>query len=168
VKRRQAGFTLVETALAASLMVLVLIASLSILGAGLNWWQRGWDRIDAQQNARVALTHMVREIQGAKEVVSGSEAGTLIVADPAGNQYKYDLDGGNLRRAVKNKGSSSFSGYNLLAYGVATLVFTYDQPDIPAQSKVITIHLVTRDEQERDFDVTTAVALRLRVLDSGN
>jgi len=168
VRWRRAGFTLIETVIAASLMVLVLMASLSILQAGLKWWQRGWDRMDAQQNARVALAYMAREIQAAKEIVSGSDARTLIIADAAGNQYKYLLAGDNLQRAVKNKGSLSFSGYNLLAYGVQVLEFSYDQPGAPEESKVVTIHLVTRDARGRDFAVTTAAALRLRVLNSGS
>lgn len=168
MKWRCKGFTLIETILAASLMVLVLVAALSILSAGLKWWQRGWERMDAQQNARVALMQMTREIQAAKEIVSGSDAGTLIIDDATGNQYKYLLSGDNLQRAVKNKGSLSFSGYNLLAYGVQTLEFFYDRPEAPEQSKIVTIHLVIRDAGGRDFDVTTAAALRLRVLNSGS
>ncbi|WP_172613590.1 hypothetical protein [Moorella sp. E306M] len=167
VKWRRAGLTLIETVIAASLMVLVLMSSLSILQAGLKWWQRGWDRMDAQQNARVALMQMTREIQAAKEIISGSDAGTLIIADAAGNQYKYLLTGDNLQRAVKKKGSLSFSGYNLLAYGVQTLEFFYDHPEAPENSKTVTIHLVTRDAEGRDFDVTTAAALRLRVMNPG-
>lgn len=167
MKWRRAGLTLIETVIAASLMILVLMASLSILQAGLKWWQRGWDRMDAQQNARVALMQMTREIQAAKEIISGSDAGTLIIADAAGNQYKYLLSGDNLQRAVKKKGSLSFSGYNLLAYGVQTLEFFYDRPEAPENSKTVTIHLVTRDAEGRDFDVTTAVALRLRVMNPG-
>ncbi|MBC7325932.1 MAG: hypothetical protein H5T99_11575 [Moorella sp. (in: Bacteria)] len=116
----------------------------------------------------MALAYMAREIQAAKEIVSGSDAGTLIIADATGNQYKYLLSGDNLQRAVKNKGSLSFSGYNLLAYGVQTLEFFYDRPEAPEQSKIVTIHLVTRDAGGRDFDVTTAAALRLRVLNSGS
>lgn len=164
---RRAGFTLIETLIAASLMVLVLMASLSILQTGLNWWQRGWDRMDAQQNARVALMQMTREIQAAGQVVSGSGINTLIIADAAGNQYKYELSGSDLRRAVKNIGSLNFSGYNLLAYGVQTLEFFYDRPEAPEQSKIVTIHLVIRDAGGRDFDVTTAAALRLRVMNPG-
>ncbi|GEA19169.1 hypothetical protein E306M_23060 [Moorella sp. E306M] len=167
MKWRRAGLTLIETVIAASLMVLVLMSSLSILQAGLKWWQRGWDRMDAQQNARVALMQMTREIQAAKEIISGSDAGTLIIADAAGNQYKYLLTGDNLQRAVKKKGSLSFSGYNLLAYGVQTLEFFYDHPEAPENSKTVTIHLVTRDAEGRDFDVTTAAALRLRVMNPG-
>ncbi|WP_025775108.1 ComGF family competence protein [Neomoorella thermoacetica] len=161
--RWRAGFTLVETVLAASLMVLVLGASLSIMGAALSWWQRGWDRMDAQQNARIALMHMTGEIQAASQVVSGSNSQTLIIEDTGGNQYKYELAGDNLRRAVKNKGFLDFSGYNPLAYGVRTLEFTYDR-NPPEQSKMVTIHLVVRDGQGQDFAVTTTVALRLKVM----
>ncbi|WP_258359255.1 hypothetical protein [Moorella sulfitireducens (nom. illeg.)] len=164
---QRAGLTLIETVISATLVVLVLMASLSTLEAGLKWWQRGWDRMDAQQNARVALMQMTREIQAAKEIVSGSGTGTLIIADAAGNQYKYLLSGENLQRAVKNKGSSSFSGYNLLAYGVKTLEFFYDHPQAPEQSKIVTIHLVTRGDSGRDFEVTTAAALRLKLLNPG-
>ncbi|CEP66039.1 Prokaryotic N-terminal methylation site [Moorella glycerini] len=168
MKWRCKGFTLIETILAASLMLILLAAALSILTAGLNWWQRGWERMDAQQNARVALAYMAREVQAAKEIVSGSDAGTLIIADAAGNQYKYLLSGDNLQRAVKNKGSLSFSGYNLLAYGVQVLEFSYDQPGAPEESKVVTIHLVTSDARGRDFAVTTAAALRLKVMNGGS
>jgi type II secretory pathway pseudopilin PulG len=148
-------------------MVLVLGAALTILTAGLSWWQRGWNRMDAQQNARVALMQMTREIQAAGQVVSGSGRYTLIIADAAGNQFKYELSGTDLRRGVKNKGSLNFSGYNLLAYGVQTLEFFYDHPEAPAKSKIVTIHLVTRDAEGGDFDVTTAAALRLKAMNPG-
>ncbi|BCV21807.1 PilW family protein [Moorella sp. Hama-1] len=164
---RQQGFTLVETILAASLMLLVLVASLSILGAGLKWWQRGWDQMDAQQNARVALARMVREIRTAGSVVAGSDAHRLIIATSGGDQYKYELAGDNLRRAVKNRGAYDFSGYNPVAYGVQDLEFSYDRPEAPEKSKIITIHLVVRDAQGRDFTVTTRVALRLQIMNSG-
>lgn len=165
MKTRQGGFTLIETILAASLMVLVLFVALNTMGMGLRLWQRGWARTDAQQNARVALMQMTREIQAASQVISGSGRNTLIIADPAGNQYKYELNGSDLRRAVKNKGSLSFSGYNLIAYGVRTLEFFYDRPEAPEDSKLITIHLVTRgDSGGRDYEVITAVALRLKVM----
>lgn len=162
--RWRAGFTLVETVLAASLMVLVLGASLSIMGAALKWWQRGWDRMDAQQNARIALMHMTGEIQAASQVVADSNGQILIIEDTGGNQYKYELAEDNLRRAVKKKGSLDFSVSNPLAYGVRTLEFTYDRNKQPEQSKMVTIHLVVRDGQGQDFAVTTTVALRLKVM----
>ncbi|MGI9860038.1 prepilin-type N-terminal cleavage/methylation domain-containing protein [Moorella naiadis] len=165
---RQQGFTLVETILAASLMLLVLVSALSILGAGLQWWQRGWDQMDAQQNARVALARMAGEIRTAREVVAGSDDHILIVATSGGDQYKYELAGDNLRRAVKNKGAYDFSGDNPLAYGVQALQFSYDRPEAPEKSKIIFIRLVVRDAQGRDFTITTRVALRLRIMNSGN
>lgn len=160
----RAGLTMIETLVATSLMALVLMASLNIMGLGLSWWQRGWNRIDAQQNTRVALMHMTKEIQAAAEVIFGSNAEVLIIATPGGKQYKYELEGGNLRRAVKNRGSLTFEGYNLLAYGVQGLEFSYDRPEAPEMSRVITIRLVTCDAEGRDFKVTTGAAIRLRVM----
>ncbi|MDK2820105.1 MAG: hypothetical protein PWP31_70 [Clostridia bacterium] len=165
VKWQKGGFTLLEAVLSACLMAIVMTAALSILGNGLKWWQHSWDSIDAQQNARVALERMVNEISCAKTIVNGSNEEVLILEDGVGNQFKYQLDGTNLQKAVKNKGSLSFGGYNLLAYGVKDLKFTYSQPDNPENSKVVTIHIVTTDEkEEQDFSITTSVALRLKVM----
>lgn len=161
------GFTLIETIIAAGLIFLILGAALFVLNAGLQWWQRGWDRMDAQQNARVAMAHITREIQSAREIINGSDAGVLIIADAAGEQIKYLLAGETLQRAVKKSGSAVFGGYNLLAYGVKKLEFAYDRPEMPERSKMVTIHLVTYDKEGRDFAVSTAVALRLKVMNPG-
>ncbi|NLW07930.1 MAG: hypothetical protein GX039_08180 [Clostridia bacterium] len=155
---------MIEVLLAAALMVIIMTACLHISKISISWWQKGRDRIDAQQNARVAMMFLTGEIQAAREVVSGSNAEVLIIATLLGKQYRFELKDGNLRRAVKNPGSLTFEGYNLLAYGVKKLEFAYDRPALPQASRVVTIHLVCCDPEGREFPLTTAVALRLKLL----
>lgn len=164
MREERGGFTLIEVLLTSVLMFLVLMASLHITEVGISWWQNGRNRIDAQQNARVAMMYLTGEVKAAREVVSGSDSQVLIVATSLGKQYKYELKDGNLRRAVKNPGSLSFEGYNLLAYGVNKLEFVYDRPALPQASRVVTIKMACCDPEGREFRLTTAVALRLKVL----
>ncbi len=164
MKWRRAGLTLLETLIAVGLMVLILMAGLNVMGLGLSWWQQGRERMDAQQNARVALMHMIKDIQAAVEIVPGSNSEVLIIATPTGKRYKYELKEGNLRRAVKNRWSATFEGYNLLAYNVRELKFSYDQPQKPEAGAIITIRLSIYCPGERDFKITTAAAIRMKVI----
>lgn len=164
MNERQNGFTLVETLAAAALMGMVLIAVLNILSAGLAWWQEGWAGIDAQQNARVALNHMINEIKGAREIETVSDSRTLVISQSSGKKIKYDLKDGNIRRSVKNIGATDFSGYNILAYGVEDLEFGYSVPGNPEASNRVTINLVTKKPQGGEFRIGTSVVLRLKIM----
>ena len=61
----QRGFTMVELALATAILGLVMAGLLGVLTASRNAYWRGTNTVSAQQNARVALDRMAKEIREA-------------------------------------------------------------------------------------------------------
>ena len=65
LRRCQRGFTLTELMIAAAVLGLVMAGLLGLLTAGQGAYARGANTIDAQQNVRVALERMTKEIREA-------------------------------------------------------------------------------------------------------
>jgi prepilin-type N-terminal cleavage/methylation domain-containing protein len=63
--RSQAGFTLTELLVVCALLGLVMAGLLALVMSGLQAYVWGANQADAQQNARVALERMIREIREA-------------------------------------------------------------------------------------------------------
>jgi prepilin-type N-terminal cleavage/methylation domain-containing protein len=65
LRRCQRGFTLIELMIATAILGLVMAGLLSLLSGGQQAYSRGSNTIDAQQNVRVALELMGKEIREA-------------------------------------------------------------------------------------------------------
>jgi prepilin-type N-terminal cleavage/methylation domain-containing protein len=65
LRRCQRGFTLIELLIATAILGLVMAGLLSLLSGGQQAYSRGSNTIDAQQNVRVALELMGKEIREA-------------------------------------------------------------------------------------------------------
>jgi prepilin-type N-terminal cleavage/methylation domain-containing protein len=61
----QQGFTLIELMIATAILGIVLAGLVTLLNSGQRAYSRGSNTIDAQQNARVALDRMAKEIREA-------------------------------------------------------------------------------------------------------
>ncbi len=150
VQRRHRGFTLLETLISAALFSLVVGGIYALYTTMQSTMSRGEMKSDLQQNGRVALDQMVREIRMAgydpsaaipvvtlppKSSIRAAAPGCLsFVADVAASgttkQITYDLNGTTLRRRVDNwdSGSNAFvlaGGAQPQAESVNLLTFTY-------------------------------------------
>ena len=63
--RGEGGFTLIELMISAAILGLMMAGLLGLLTASRNAYSRGSSTIDAQQNARLALDRMGKEIREA-------------------------------------------------------------------------------------------------------
>ncbi len=153
--RPQKGFTLVEILISLSVFVLVLLAIYQLFDSSRATYSSGQTRVDVQQNARVALDEMVRELRMAgyfpenydnsigppptgndlvnpQPIQVATNAGLAVYGDPdatgASGYFLYCLDGSTVRRrrsTVSGTSAFSCSGGDILAENITGLQFAY-------------------------------------------
>jgi len=143
------GFTLLETLISAALFSFVVVGVYSLYTTMQSTMARGELKSDLQQNARVALDHITREIRMAgydpsgaipavvllpKAAIRAAASGCLsfVAYNPtsgASTQITYDVNGSTLRRRVDawDAANLAFSGGSAqpLAESVNLLTFSY-------------------------------------------
>ena len=146
--RGQGGFTLVELMVAMSIFLLILVGIFQVFDPSRNAYQASSRKLDVQQNARIAMDRMARQIRmagyfpenldnnAANDVSNSIQVATESALSVAGDldvtgassAYTFCLDTTGLRRvsgAIGNAGSYTCSNGTLLAESVTALSFAY-------------------------------------------
>jgi prepilin-type N-terminal cleavage/methylation domain-containing protein len=144
---RQDGFTLVELMVAMSIFLLILVGIFQVFDPSRNAYQVSERKLDVQQNARVAMDRMSRQLRMTgyfPENIDNNPANDLsnsiqVATDSAlsvsgdldelgaSSAYTFCLNGG-LRRvsgAIGAAGSYTCAGGQLMAESVTALSFAY-------------------------------------------
>ncbi len=190
ITRNQSGFTLLEMLISSAIFAIVLFAIYTMHITSLDTSIRGVNKIEVQQNARVAKERMAREIrmagydpssaiplQGSPTAVQVATATTLtFIADVTGDgrsdQVTYQLQGTQLIRESASWVGAAWTPTppvsSELADSVITLSFTYyDANDnvtaTLAAIQRITIGITTQEAtggMQQTFPLTLDVRLR--------
>ncbi len=116
--REQRGFTLAELLVVIAILGLMLAGLVSVQMQGQDTYLIGSRRVEAQQNGRVALELMVRELRSAQSVTAIPSATNMTFGDENGATIQYQLSG-----AVINRTTGGVT--TPLIGGVQTLALTY-------------------------------------------
>jgi type IV pilus assembly protein PilW len=145
--RCQDGFTLVELMVAMSIFLLILVGIFQVFDPSRNAYQVSTRKLDVQQNARVAMDRMARQLRmtgyfpenlvpnpvnplsNSIQVATDSAISVAGDLDELGTSsaYTFCLNGG-LRRvsgAIGAAGSYTCAGGQLMAESVTALSFAY-------------------------------------------
>lgn len=145
---RQAGFTIVEVLVALSIFMLVLMGIMQVFEPSNMAYQSSQRKLNVQQNGRVAMDVMVRQIRMAgyfpenidtnisndqsNSVEVATNAALAVAGDldgsGASNTFLFCLDGGGLRRVQGPRGAAgsyTCGAGAVLAEGVTNLGFAY-------------------------------------------
>src|SRR2546426_395956 len=95
----QRGFTLAELIVALAVLGMILGGVYTLQQQGLYSYLMGSAKVEAQQNARVALDLMIRELRSATSVTAIAAA-DLTFVDQNGVTIRYNLTGTNLQRTA--------------------------------------------------------------------
>ena len=179
--RAASGATLARVNLAELLTVTALVGltlsgTLAALQQGLQAYTVGAARVEAQQNGRIALERLTREIRGAG--AGGAALDAIAVAERERIVLQLDLDGDG---AITRRGETvtwrladavlrrdAGGGAQPVVNGVRRLVLEYldarDQPArAPGEVRTVAITLVTEGEGGTGLTtLTTQVRLRNR------
>ena len=95
----QRGFTLTELLVAMAILGMVLAGVYTLQQQGLYSYLMGSAKVEAQQNARIAMDLMIRELRSATSVtaIAGSDVSFV---DQNGATIRYNLNGASLQRTV--------------------------------------------------------------------
>ncbi len=182
------GFTLLETLIFSAIFGIVLLGIYTVYGTSHTTFTRGQNKIEVQQNARVAMEMMARDIRMAgfdpSDVINDVPTTAIQVTNANDITFVGDVDGdGNtdqVRYSLNGNEqiiweSASWNGAafppatpSVLADGVSALTFTYfDGSDavtaILADVRRITVDITTQETgggRQENFPLTMDVRLR--------
>jgi prepilin-type N-terminal cleavage/methylation domain-containing protein len=156
------GFTLIELLISMAALGLLLAVVISVQQTGLRAYVTNSNNLETQQNARIALERMEREIREASAITAAGTSSITFTAQDGLTVVTYVLGGNTLER----------SGVPLVG-GVETLTFVYrgpsDAPETtPANIRRVDIMIRTRTEEtvadggvgDRKYQSNTSVRLR--------
>jgi hypothetical protein len=157
---------------------LVLAATLTVFAQGQRAYTHGAARVEVQQNARIALSRMAREIRQAG--AGGGSLSPIAIAEPSRLVIQHDFDGDGLAatrgetvtwlRSADVLRRNAGGGAQPIINGVRGLAFTYLDADgrptaTPAAVRIVAITLTIAPEHTaagRATLTTVATEVRLR------
>jgi prepilin-type N-terminal cleavage/methylation domain-containing protein len=118
--RGQRGFSLAELLAGLAVLGLILAGVFTLQRQGQFAYLMGAARVEAQQNARLALELMVRELRSAQSVTAAPSCNTggtdLTFADQDGVTVRYRLEGATLQRTAAGVTTGLIAGVEALSF----------------------------------------------------
>ena len=151
VLRDQRGFTLAELLVVTAVLGMVLAGVMLIQQQGQQAYVMGSNRVETQQNARIALEEMTRELRSATAITALGSPTDITFTDQNGSSVRYAVSG-----TVLNRTSGATQP---VIGGVQSLAMTYcnvwnpttnsctTAAATPGATHVIVIDITTRTEE---------------------
>ncbi|PYM44884.1 MAG: hypothetical protein DME14_21535 [Candidatus Rokuibacteriota bacterium] len=157
VMRDERGYTLAELLTAMAVLGLLMAGLFLTLQEGQTVYLYGAGRAEVQQNARVALERMLRELRTASSVATSSANDvkfTFLDDTAASVTVEYNLNGTNLQR---NQTVPAAAGQpDILVGGVTTFAVTYYDINNVATTTAANVYAVDISITTRSDDATLA------------
>lgn len=162
--RDERGFTLAELLIVLSVLALVLAAVVTIQQGALQAYVAGSNKTEVQQNARVALERMAREIRATQSGLTAPTGTSLTLVDPNTGlpvTYAFDVNSHTLTRTTNDV-------TDIVIGGVQTLIFAYIADPVDGVVRRVDITIQTGSEDtvvaggitDTRAGLTTSVRLR--------
>ena len=119
--RSQRGFSLAELLVVCAVLGVLMVGLLVIHSGGTSAYVIGSSRVAAQQNGRVALEMMVRELRSAQSITAVTSSTDITFVDENNVAIQYQLSSGILNRIVAGTSTPLIGGVtsvNFTCYSV--------------------------------------------------
>lgn len=149
---KQNGFTLIELVITIILMSIVSVISMQMLSQGLTAYLTAQNVVTADQQARLALERMVRDLRsiGSSNAITTATSAQFTFTDLSGTSFNYALSGTNLM--VNNQ---------ILANGITSLTLSYYDSSGNTTSTLSAIRYITISinvtQSNANFTVSTSI-----------
>lgn len=153
MRAKAEGFTLVEVVVAVTILVIALSAALLLYAQGTLIYNREEVQVDVQENARIALDRLVRELRSAKEINEVKINSITFTLDD-GSRVRYYHDTFR-QQLMREKGS----GVNPVASFIKDLRFEREPP-YASSDVLIKITLVAGERENEGYTFSTNVFVR--------
>lgn len=149
ILHNQRGVTLVEALTAAVLLAIVLVGAFGLYEQGVRHWVHTEANLDVQDNLRIAMDFLVRDIRQAREIIfpspespvdfnkdiAGETEKVLILIVPNGEEdvkvtYQWKTSGAGSERFVLDRRYGEGSPYNRVAYGITRVLVEQPVPGV--------------------------------------
>ncbi len=149
--RNQRGFTLVELLTVIAILGLMMAGLVTVQLQGQTSYLVGAHRVEAQQNTRIALDLIIRELRSAQSVTAIPSATNMTFVDENGATVRYELSGTLINRTTGGVTTP-------LIGGAQTFILTYfsdfngatntgTTTVIPASVRLVRVQVVTTTKQ---------------------
>jgi prepilin-type N-terminal cleavage/methylation domain-containing protein len=147
----QRGFSLSELLVVSAVIGLLMAGITALNQQGVQAYVAGSNRVETQQNARVAVDMMTRELRSATSITTLTSGTDLTFVNQDGQTIRYQVAGTTLSRTQAGVTRVLAGGVESLAmtyystFDVST--GTYTTTTVPAQVRVIRLVIRTRTEE---------------------
>jgi prepilin-type N-terminal cleavage/methylation domain-containing protein len=147
----QGGFSLAELLVVAAVVGILMAGITTLYQQGVQAYVIGSNRVETQQNARVVVELMARELRTARSVTAVTSSTNLTFVNQEGATVQYALSGATLNRTQGGVTRALAGGVESLsitcysAFDVST--GTYTTTTTPAQVRVVRLDVRTRTEE---------------------
>jgi prepilin-type N-terminal cleavage/methylation domain-containing protein len=171
------GLTLIELLTCISIISIIILGIYGILGNVLNTWQYGSEKIDAQQNARIVLQMIEKDIKRAEPNQYNGGNDSVLIEASHGKGVALNLkiiDNGQLKEIRYFKeGKIIFRRVdgtsNQLAYDINDLEFNYYRdPTTEEQNRSLVTIAVKVEYREKSYSLSSNVYIRSSDYSGGN
>ncbi|WP_027363480.1 PilW family protein [Desulfotruncus alcoholivorax] len=167
-QRQNGGFTLVEMLIALALLSTIIVVSNNFFLSGLASWQRNLDKAEVEENLRIAVDRLSRELRRARciivyernELYPKGKISFQIIENGALKTISYYCSpAGDNEKAMEIKRRKT--GF-IMAYPVARYIINLDvkPEDCGPQTALATITLTGEKRRSGEIKVSTTVLLR--------
>ncbi len=148
----QRGFSLAELLMVVAILGLMLAGLVFVQQQGQQSYLMGAHRVEAQQNARVALDLMVRELRSAQTITAVPSGTDITFVDENGVTIQYQLSGTTINRITGGVATPLIGGAQTF---LMTYFSAFDGPTntgtvtaTAAGVRLVRIQLVTGTEEQ--------------------
>ncbi|MCF8009757.1 MAG: prepilin-type N-terminal cleavage/methylation domain-containing protein [Clostridiales bacterium] len=146
--KNQRGFTLIEVLASLTILVLLTAAALQVYQHGLLSWKEEEKVLNVQDNLRISMDRMAREIRQARSLDSSSSTSRVIIYDTGNQKIVYSIEDNTLYRKAGSSVKQPVAG------SISCLSFEY------GPGNLVTITAAGKTKELEEITYTTAVCIR--------